>query len=89
VTKKSANAANINIKANIVKSCGHSVSPKILSLRSEGYESSTIFTINHVSIVALSTIVGIVLFKEKLIRKNWIGLILAMISIILVANSAI
>ena len=61
----------------------------VLALRSEGHESSTIFTINHVSIVALSTIVGIVLFKEKLIRKNWIGLILAMISIILVANSAI
>lgn len=61
----------------------------VLALRSEGYESSTIFTMNHVSIVALSTIVGIVLFKERLIRKNWIGLILAIISIILVANSAI
>jgi len=61
----------------------------VLALRSEGYESSTIFTMNHVSIVALSTILGIVLFKEKLIPKNWIGLILAIVSIILVANSAL
>lgn len=61
----------------------------VLALRSEGFESSTIFTMNHVAIVAISTLVGIVLFKEELIKKNWIGLALAVISIILVANSAI
>lgn len=61
----------------------------VLALRSEGYDSSTIFTMNNVAIVAFSTLVGIVLFKEKLIKKNWIGLALAVISIILVANSAI
>ena len=61
----------------------------VLALRSEGFDSSTIFTMNNVAIVAISTLVGILLFKEKLIRKNWIGLGLAVISIILVANSAI
>lgn len=61
----------------------------VMALRSKGFDSSTIFTMNHVAIVTLSTIVGILLFKEKLIKKNWIGLILAVISIILVANSAI
>ncbi|MDR5589766.1 EamA/RhaT family transporter [Christiangramia sp. SM2212] len=61
----------------------------VMALRSEGFDSSTIFTMNHVAIVTVSTLVGILLFKEKLIRKNWIGLILAVISIILVANSAI
>ncbi|SDR98759.1 EamA family transporter [Gramella sp. MAR_2010_147] len=61
----------------------------VMALRSEGFESSTIFTMNHVAIVTVSTLAGILLFKEKLIRKNWIGLILAVISIILVANSAI
>ncbi|MGA8854633.1 MAG: EamA/RhaT family transporter [Christiangramia sp.] len=61
----------------------------VMALRSEGFESSTIFTMNHVAIVTFSTLVGIILFKEKLIRKNWIGLGLAIISIILVANSAI
>lgn len=61
----------------------------VMALRTEGFDSSTIFTMNHVAIVTISTLVGILLFKEKLIRKNWIGLILAVISIILVANSAI
>ncbi len=61
----------------------------VMALRSGGFESSTIFTINHVAIVALSTLTGIVLFNEQLIKKNWIGLGLAIISIILVANSAI
>ncbi|CAL65611.1 EamA family transporter [Christiangramia forsetii] len=61
----------------------------VMALRSNGFDSSTIFTMNHVAIVTLSTLVGILLFKEKLIKKNWIGLALAVISIILVANSAI
>lgn len=61
----------------------------VMALRSEGFDSSTIFTMNHVAIVTISTLVGIVLFREKLIRKNWIGLGLAILSIILVANSAI
>ena len=61
----------------------------VMALRSEGFDSSTVFTMNHVAIVTFSTLVGIVLFKEKLIRKNWIGLGLAILSIILVANSAI
>ncbi|MFO7721392.1 MAG: EamA/RhaT family transporter [Gillisia sp.] len=59
----------------------------VLALRSEGFESSTVFTINNVAIVLVSTLLGIVLFKEHLLRKNWIGIILAVISILLVANS--
>lgn len=59
----------------------------VLALRSEGFESSTVFTINNVAIVLVSTLLGIVLFKERLLRKNWIGIILAIISILLVANS--
>ncbi len=59
----------------------------VMALRNNGFESSTIFTINNVAIVLVSTILGIILFKEKLIPKNWIGIILAVISILLVANS--
>ncbi|HSI68701.1 MAG TPA: hypothetical protein VK941_00595 [Gillisia sp.] len=61
----------------------------VMALRSEGFESSTIFTINNVAIVLLSTLFGIILFKERLLPKNWIGIALAVISIILVANSGI
>jgi drug/metabolite transporter (DMT)-like permease len=61
----------------------------VMALRTKGFDSSTIFTMNHVAIVTISTLVGIILFKEHLIPKNWIGLALAILSIILVANSAI
>jgi drug/metabolite transporter (DMT)-like permease len=58
----------------------------VMALRSEGFESSTVFTINNVAIVLVSTVLGIALFKERLIPKNWIGIALAIISILLVAN---
>lgn len=47
--------------------------------------SSAIFTINNVSIVLFSTIFGLLLFKEKLSKQNWLGVIMAIISIVLVA----
>lgn len=54
------------------------------ALRIDGMDSSSIFTLNNVSIVILSTVLGIFLFKERLLAKNWIGIILAVISIVLV-----
>ncbi|MDT0295561.1 EamA/RhaT family transporter [Mesonia ostreae] len=48
-------------------------------------DSATVFLINNVAIVMLSTLLGIALFKEKILRKNWIGIALAVVSIILVA----
>ncbi|MEW7290437.1 EamA family transporter [Aquimarina sp. 2304DJ70-9] len=59
----------------------------IKALRYDKMDSSTVFTINNVAILLVSTIAGIILFKERLILKNWIGLMLAIISIILVAFS--
>jgi len=58
----------------------------VMALRSEGFESSTVFTINNVAIVLVSTLLGIALFKERLITKNWIGIALAILSILLVVN---
>lgn len=57
----------------------------VMALRSGGYDSSTIFPINNVAIVMLSTFLGILLFGERIIPKNWIGITLAVISIILIA----
>lgn len=56
----------------------------ILALRIDGLDSSSIFIINNVSIVLLSTLLGIVIFKEKIIRKNWIGIAIAVLSIMLI-----
>jgi drug/metabolite transporter (DMT)-like permease len=57
----------------------------VKALRSGILESSGIFTVNNVAIVMISTLVGILFFKEKLSLKNWAGIILAIISILLVA----
>ncbi len=54
------------------------------ALATEGLESSMVFTVNNVSIVMLSTLVGLLAFKERLLPKNWIGIGLAIISIFLV-----
>ncbi len=57
----------------------------VQALRSGILESSGIFTINNVAIVMASTLVGILLFKEKLLPKNWLGIILAIAGIVLIA----
>ena len=54
------------------------------ALRIDGLESSSLFTINNVAIVAVSTLIGLLIFKEKISNKNWIGICLALISIVLV-----
>ncbi|WP_029034676.1 EamA family transporter [Salinimicrobium terrae] len=59
----------------------------VLALRTEGMESSTIFPLNNVAIVMISTFLGILLFKERMLPKNWIGILLAITSIILIATA--
>lgn len=55
------------------------------ALENDTLNSSSVFTINNVAIVMLSTLLGILLFKEKISLKNWGGIALAVVSIILVA----
>lgn len=55
------------------------------ALNGEQLNSAGIFTINNVATVLLSTLLGILLFKEKLSITNWGGISLAIASIILVA----
>lgn len=57
------------------------------ALKTDGLESSTLFTLNNVGIVILTTIFGLLLFKEKLAVKNWLGIIIAIVSILLVATA--
>jgi len=57
------------------------------ALQTEGLESATIFTINNVSVVVLTTMFALLFFKEKLVKKNWIGIGLAIISILLVVSA--
>lgn len=54
------------------------------ALQYNGLESSTLFTVNNVAIVMVSTLLGLFLFRESISRKNWIGITLAIVSILLV-----
>jgi len=58
----------------------------IKMLDSQVFESSTIFTIHNVAIVIVSTLIGILFFKEKISLRNGIGITLALIAIYLVTN---
>lgn len=60
----------------ILKALGH-----------ETMESSVVFSINNVAIVMLTTLLGIALFREKLLPRNWIGVLLAVVSIVLITIS--
>ena len=55
------------------------------ALQNPSLNSASVFTINNVAIVMLSTLLGIILFKEQISLKNWSGIALAIISIVLVA----
>lgn len=49
------------------------------------FESSTLFALNNLGIVALSTLVGAIAFREKLNRYNLLGIALALVSIALIS----
>jgi len=55
------------------------------ALQTDNMNSASVFTINNVAIVMFSTLLGILLFKEKVSLKNWGGIVLAVLSIVLVA----
>ena len=57
----------------------------VKALQNEHFTSAAIFTINNVAIVMVSTLVGIWFFKESMSIKNWGGIALAVVSIVLVA----
>lgn len=57
----------------------------IEALRSSGFTDAAVFVINNVSIVLLSTLVGIIVFSEKLEKQNRLGVLMAVIAIGIVA----
>ena len=56
----------------------------IKALQNKNFDSSTLFTVNNVATVIVSTLVGLLLFKENFSIKNKIGVALAVLGIILV-----
>ena len=62
----------------------YSIYMLLKALQIDHFESSSVFTINNVGIVMLSTLIGLAFFKEKLSIKNWSGIAIAILSIVLV-----
>ena len=50
----------------------------------KGLASSSVFTLNNVGIVVVSTLFGLLLFHEKLTTKNWLGIVMAIASMLMV-----
>lgn len=46
-------------------------------------ESSALFPINNLSILTVSTIISVIVFKEKLSKKNWFGIGLSIMAILI------
>ena len=59
----------------------------LLALKTPGLTSAAIFTLNNVAIVMLSTLLGVLLFRERLSAMNWIGVALAVASILMISLS--
>ncbi|MEJ2585901.1 MAG: DMT family transporter [Robiginitalea sp.] len=57
------------------------------ALQYKGLNSASIFTLNNVSIVMFTTLLGILLFKEGMSPGNWAGVALAVVSILLISFS--
>lgn len=55
----------------------------IMALNANVMEPSVLFPINNLSILTLSTIISVLVFKEKLSSKNWIGIGLSLIAILI------
>ncbi len=57
------------------------------ALNEKFMEKTVLFPVANVAIVAVTTALSILLFKEKLSRQNWAGIILCLIFILLISQS--
>ena len=82
---KGKTLATKNIVAGVALGIPNYFSIHFLLLGLKGMPGSEFFPINNTGIVLLSTLLAIVLFSEKLSKLNWVGIVLALFSIILIA----
>ncbi len=57
------------------------------ALNEKFIEKTVLFPVANVAIVALTTILSVILFKEKLSKQNWVGIILCLVFILLISQS--
>lgn len=57
----------------------------LLALKDLRWDSSTIYTLVNIGILLLVVITGVLVFRERLNRKQWLGVLLALTAIILIS----
>jgi uncharacterized membrane protein len=57
----------------------------INALNSNIFDSSILFGVNNIGIVAASVIIGLLVFREKLSLINWIGILLSLSAILVLS----
>ncbi|MGJ8684122.1 MAG: EamA family transporter [Nonlabens sp.] len=57
----------------------------IIKALKNGMESSVVYPLNHVGTVLFTSLLGVLIFKEKLIPKNYIGIVVAILAIVMIA----
>lgn len=50
-----------------------------------GWDGSVLFPVNNVGVIALTAVIGMIVFKEKLTSYNLAGLAIAMIAVVLIS----
>ena len=50
-------------------------------------DGSIVFGINNLGVIALSVIIGLIIFKEKFLKINWIGIIISMFAIYILSKT--
>ena len=58
----------------------------IKALQNKNIESASVFTLINIGVILLSSLFGILFFKEKINKQNFIGILLAITAVILVTN---
>jgi len=50
-------------------------------------DGSIVFGINNLGVIALSVIIGLIVFKEKFLKINWIGIIISFVAIYILSKT--
>lgn len=58
----------------------------IFALNKSNLDSSVVYGVNNISIISISVLIAFFAFREKLLKINWIGIFLAIVSIVLLTG---
>jgi len=54
----------------------------VMALQHTGMQSSVLFPVNNIGVVVLSTILSVIIFREQLSKKNYLGISLSIVALL-------